>query len=100
MNSPSQSSPERSAADRLSVPIELRTLTDGGQTPTEIARELATFLGAAHTSLDIAVSDVRFETDAGALVLATISTPARAGRNCANARRPIGCLYLSSTRMA
>ena len=54
------------------MPIELRTLTDGGQTPTEIARELATFLGAAHTSLDIAVYDVRFETDAGALVLATL----------------------------
>ena len=43
---------------------------DGGQTPTEIARELAGFLGAAQTSLDIAVYDVRFETDAGALVLA------------------------------
>jgi phosphatidylserine/phosphatidylglycerophosphate/cardiolipin synthase-like enzyme len=54
------------------VPIELRTLTDGGQTPTEIARELAGFLGAAKTSLDIAVYDVRFETDAGALVLATL----------------------------
>ena len=37
-----------SPADRLSaMPIELRTLTDGGQTPTEIARELATFLGGA-----------------------------------------------------
>ena len=54
------------------MPIELRTLNDGGQTPTEIARELATFLGAARTSLDIAVYDVRFETDAGALVLATL----------------------------
>jgi phosphatidylserine/phosphatidylglycerophosphate/cardiolipin synthase-like enzyme len=54
------------------VPIELRTLTDGGQTPTEIAGELAGFLGAAKTSLDIAVYDVRFETDAGALVLATL----------------------------
>ena len=54
------------------MPIELRTLTDGGQTPTDIARELADFLGAAQTSLDIAVYDVRFETDAGALVLATL----------------------------
>ena len=52
--------------------IELRTLSDGGQTPTEIARELATFLGGARMSLDIAVYDVRFETDAGALVLATL----------------------------
>jgi phosphatidylserine/phosphatidylglycerophosphate/cardiolipin synthase-like enzyme len=54
------------------MPIELRTLTDGGQKPAEIARELATFIGAARTSLDIAVYDVRFETDAGALVLATL----------------------------
>ena len=54
------------------MPIELRTLTDGGQTPAEIARDLATFIGAARASLDIAVYDVRFETDAGALVLATL----------------------------
>ena len=54
------------------MPIELRALTDGGQTPADIARELATFLGEARTSLDIALYDVRFETDAGALVLATL----------------------------
>jgi len=54
------------------MPIELRTLTDGGQTPTEIAREIATFIGAARTSLDMALYDVRFETDAGALILATL----------------------------
>ena len=59
--------------------IELRTLKDGGQTPTEIARELATFLGAARTSLDIAVYDVRFETDAGALVLATLLSAQQRG---------------------
>jgi phosphatidylserine/phosphatidylglycerophosphate/cardiolipin synthase-like enzyme len=61
------------------VPIELRTLTDGGQTPTDIARELATFLGAAQTSLDIATYDVRFETDAGALVLATLLSAQQRG---------------------
>ena len=54
------------------MPIELRTLTDGGQTPTEIAREVAAFIGAARESLDLALYDVRFETDAGALVLATL----------------------------
>ncbi len=54
------------------MPIELLTLSDGGQTPADIGRELATFIGAAETSLDIAVYDVRFETDAGALVLATL----------------------------
>ena len=54
------------------MPIELRTLTDGGQSPAEIARELATFIGGARLSLDLALYDVRFETDAGALVLATL----------------------------
>lgn len=54
------------------MPIELRTLTDGGQTPGDIARDVATFVGAATTSLDLALYDVRFETGAGALVLATL----------------------------
>jgi phosphatidylserine/phosphatidylglycerophosphate/cardiolipin synthase-like enzyme len=54
------------------MPIELRTLTDGGQTAAEIAREVASFIGEAHESLDLALYDVRFETDAGALVLATL----------------------------
>jgi phosphatidylserine/phosphatidylglycerophosphate/cardiolipin synthase-like enzyme len=54
------------------MPIELRTLSDGGQKAAEIAREVAAFIGAARTSLDLALYDVRFETDAGALVLATL----------------------------
>ena len=54
------------------MPIELRTLTDGGQTATEIAREVATFISNARETLDLALYDVRFETDAGALVLATL----------------------------
>ncbi len=54
------------------MPIELRTLTDGGQTAAEIAREVSTFVGEARESLDLALYDVRFETDAGALVLATL----------------------------
>jgi phosphatidylserine/phosphatidylglycerophosphate/cardiolipin synthase-like enzyme len=61
------------------VPIELRTLTDGGQRPADVARELAAFLGAAQKRLDIAVYDVRFETDAGALVLATLLAAAQRG---------------------
>ncbi len=61
------------------MPIELRTLTDGGQTPAEIAREVATFIGAARTSLDLALYDVRFETDAGALVLATLLSAQQRG---------------------
>ena len=59
------------------MPIELRTLTDGGQRPAEIGGELARFIGAARTSLDIAVYDVRFETDAGAPVLAALLSAAQ-----------------------
>ena len=61
------------------MPVELTTLTDGGQRPADVARELSAFLGAAKTSLDIAVYDVRFETDAGALVLATLLAAAQRG---------------------
>jgi phosphatidylserine/phosphatidylglycerophosphate/cardiolipin synthase-like enzyme len=54
------------------APIEITTLTDGGQRPADIARGIAGFLARARTSLDIALYDVRFETDAGALVLAAL----------------------------
>jgi phosphatidylserine/phosphatidylglycerophosphate/cardiolipin synthase-like enzyme len=54
------------------VPIELRTLTDGGQRAVEIAREVAAFLSDAKQTLDLALYDVRFETDAGAMVLAAL----------------------------
>lgn len=52
--------------------IELTTLTDGGQEPGAVARELAAFLAPARTSLDLALYDVRFETGAGAVVLAAL----------------------------
>lgn len=52
--------------------IELRTLTDGGQRAAGVAREIAVFLAEAERSLDLALYDVRFETDAGALVLASL----------------------------
>ncbi len=61
------------------MPIELRTLSDGGQAPPEIAREVAAFLGGAEKSLDLALYDVRFETDAGALVLATLLSAQQRG---------------------
>jgi phosphatidylserine/phosphatidylglycerophosphate/cardiolipin synthase-like enzyme len=54
------------------VPIELTTLEDGGQTPPAIARQVAEFLAEARHTLDLALYDVRFETDAGALVLAAL----------------------------
>ncbi len=52
--------------------VELTTLTDGGQSPSEVAREVAAFLAGAERTLDLALYDVRFETDAGALVLAAL----------------------------
>jgi phosphatidylserine/phosphatidylglycerophosphate/cardiolipin synthase-like enzyme len=52
--------------------VELRMLTDGGQRAAEVGREVATFLSGATRSLDLALYDVRFETDAGALVLAAL----------------------------
>jgi phosphatidylserine/phosphatidylglycerophosphate/cardiolipin synthase-like enzyme len=59
--------------------IELETLTDGGQRPADVARGIAGFLSQARTSLDIALYDVRFETDAGALVLAALLSAAQRG---------------------
>jgi phosphatidylserine/phosphatidylglycerophosphate/cardiolipin synthase-like enzyme len=52
--------------------IELLTLTDGGQPASRVAAEIATFLNSARRSLDLALYDVRLETEAGALVLASL----------------------------
>src|SRR6188472_1621501 len=41
----------------MSSSIRIQTLTDGGQQPQEIARELADWLGAAKQSLDLAQYD-------------------------------------------
>jgi phosphatidylserine/phosphatidylglycerophosphate/cardiolipin synthase-like enzyme len=59
--------------------IELLTLTDGGQRPADIARGIAGFLSPARASLDLALYDVRFETDAGALVLASLLSAVQRG---------------------
>ena len=52
--------------------VELTTLTDGGQPASRVAGEIATFLNEARASLDLALYDVRLETEAGALVLASL----------------------------
>jgi phosphatidylserine/phosphatidylglycerophosphate/cardiolipin synthase-like enzyme len=52
--------------------IEIETLTDGGQRPSDVARGIAGYLAAAERTLDLALYDVRFETDAGGLVLASL----------------------------
>jgi phosphatidylserine/phosphatidylglycerophosphate/cardiolipin synthase-like enzyme len=48
--------------------ITLRTLTDGGQQPLEIANEVATFLGAAQHTLDLAQYDFNLRPDTAAVV--------------------------------
>jgi phosphatidylserine/phosphatidylglycerophosphate/cardiolipin synthase-like enzyme len=53
-------------------PIEVTTLTDGGQPAARVASEIATFLNGAATTLDLALYDVRLESEAGALVLASL----------------------------
>jgi phosphatidylserine/phosphatidylglycerophosphate/cardiolipin synthase-like enzyme len=59
--------------------IEIETLTDGGQRPADVARGIAGFLSQARASLDLALYDVRFETDAGALVLASLLAAVQRG---------------------
>lgn len=71
-------------ADRVTQPaagpaIELTTLTDGGQRPADIARGIAGFLVKAQRRLDLALYDVRFETSAGALVLAALLAAVQRG---------------------
>jgi phosphatidylserine/phosphatidylglycerophosphate/cardiolipin synthase-like enzyme len=66
-------------ASGASGAIELAMLRDGGQRPAEVARRLADFLAKAERTLDLAVYDVRFETAAGGLVLASILAAVQRG---------------------
>ncbi|HXG76935.1 MAG TPA: phosphatidylserine/phosphatidylglycerophosphate/cardiolipin synthase family protein [Gaiellaceae bacterium] len=59
--------------------IEVQTLTDGGQRAAEVARGIAGFLAGARSRLDLALYDVRFETDAGGLVLASLLAAVQRG---------------------
>ena len=59
--------------------VELTTLTDGGQPAGRVAAEIAAFVNAARASLDLAVYDVRLETEAGALVLASLLSAMQRG---------------------
>jgi phosphatidylserine/phosphatidylglycerophosphate/cardiolipin synthase-like enzyme len=59
--------------------IEFTTLTDGGQRAPEVARGIAGFVGRAERTLDLALYDVRFETGAGGLVLASLLAAVQRG---------------------
>jgi phosphatidylserine/phosphatidylglycerophosphate/cardiolipin synthase-like enzyme len=52
----------------MSTSIRIRTLTDGGQQPAEIARDVAEFLGAAQRSLDLAQYDFHLLPETAAVV--------------------------------
>jgi phosphatidylserine/phosphatidylglycerophosphate/cardiolipin synthase-like enzyme len=60
-------------------PIAIETLTDGGQRAADVARGVAGYLSQARSSLDLALYDVRFETDAGAVVLAALLAAVQRG---------------------
>jgi phosphatidylserine/phosphatidylglycerophosphate/cardiolipin synthase-like enzyme len=59
--------------------IQVRTLTDGGQTPLEIARLLASFLERAERTLDLALYDVNLADETESLVLGTLRAAAARG---------------------
>jgi phosphatidylserine/phosphatidylglycerophosphate/cardiolipin synthase-like enzyme len=59
--------------------IKLRTLTDGGQEPMEIARELAAFLGEARQTLELALYDIRLPDEVGDVVRGALEDAAGRG---------------------
>jgi phosphatidylserine/phosphatidylglycerophosphate/cardiolipin synthase-like enzyme len=59
--------------------LDVRTLTDGGQEPTDVAGELAGFLASARRSLDIAVYDFDLEQESAKLVADAITEAAARG---------------------
>src|SRR5439155_2771751 len=63
----------------MSSSIRIRTLTDGGQRPLEIARFLAEFLGAAQRSLDLAQYDFNLGPETREVVAGAIREAAGRG---------------------
>jgi phosphatidylserine/phosphatidylglycerophosphate/cardiolipin synthase-like enzyme len=59
--------------------ITCRTLADGGQSTAEVAGEVATFVGATETSLDLALYDLKLGAESEALVVTAIAEAKRRG---------------------
>jgi hypothetical protein len=59
--------------------IDVRTLTDGGQEPVDIARRLAGFLDGAVHGLDLALYDLRLGPETHELVVGALTGAARRG---------------------
>jgi phosphatidylserine/phosphatidylglycerophosphate/cardiolipin synthase-like enzyme len=63
----------------MSSSIRIRTLTDGGQQPPEIAHEVAEFLGAAKRSLDLAQYDFNLGPETKEIVAGALTAAAARG---------------------
>jgi len=63
----------------MSPSIQLRTLTDGGQKPPEIAHAVAEFLDAAERSLDLAQYDFNLGPETREIVAGAIQAAAKRG---------------------
>ncbi len=59
--------------------ITIRTLTDGGQQPADIAHEIADFLAEARTSLDLAQYDFHLRAETAAIVAGAVKDAAARG---------------------
>jgi len=59
--------------------VELRTLTDGGQTPRDVAQVLAAFVDAARTSLDLAQYDFDLGAETARIVAEAVRRAAARG---------------------
>jgi phosphatidylserine/phosphatidylglycerophosphate/cardiolipin synthase-like enzyme len=59
--------------------LEVRTLTDGGQQPVDIARAIATFLGESKETLDLAQYDFHLQPETAAIVGGAIKDAAARG---------------------
>jgi phosphatidylserine/phosphatidylglycerophosphate/cardiolipin synthase-like enzyme len=63
----------------MSERIEIRTLTDGGQQPPEIAHAVAAFVDGAQHTLDLAQYDFNLVDEARDVVVAAVEAAARRG---------------------
>jgi phosphatidylserine/phosphatidylglycerophosphate/cardiolipin synthase-like enzyme len=68
-----------SAAASSSTKLTVRTLTDGGQRPLEIAQAIADWLGQARESLDLAQYDFHLAAETAAVVAGAIRDAAARG---------------------
>src|SRR3954463_11028778 len=77
--SPSAVSPSPISRCAATPDIEVRTLTDGGQTALEIAEWIAEFLSGARKTLDFALSALDREQPTGKLVGGALEDASRSG---------------------